>query len=251
MVMHLLAFTKASAGGQTLEDVPGVQDDWAALNASSHYLTPLDMFIRWAYMLSPNGTLAQISQPHLRQVALPAVTPIDIGTTPTTIYAMREYLPPFLKLPMNDEITILQSDNAGAGIQKYGFLGLIDRDVRNVPQGEIYTLRATASITSGNKVWGTGTFAFDQTIPYGTYSVVGMDVIGAGLIAARLLFPSGGPRPGCIARTAESIKPYDFFRMGRLGEWGRFNTTAPPSVQLFGSAAPTTQQIFLDVVKVG
>ena len=249
-MLHLLAFTKASAGGVALEDVPGVQDNWAALNAANHYLLPIEMQIKAAYVLSPNATQAQISTPNLRQVALPAIAPMDIGTAPTSLAAVDWYNPPFNVLKQNDELTTLQSDNAGAGIQKYSALVLQDRMNLNIPQGQIYTLRGTASGTSGNKVWGATTFQFDQTIPYGQYAVIGLDVVGANLIFARLIFPSGGPRPGVIARQTEAIKPDMRFRMGALGEWGRFVTTSPPSLELFGSAAPTTQTMYMDVIKV-
>lgn len=248
---HLLAFTKASAGGVALEDVIGVQDDWAFLNGSNHYVLPQDMQVRMAYNLSPNVTAAQLQSPHLRSVALPAMPPYDIGTNPTSVPAIAWINPPYLTLKGGDDTSILQSDNAAGAIQKYAFLLLQDSDNRTVSQNEIITLRATAAIVLGNKVWGAGTFAFDQVIPYGLYEVVGMDVVGANLIAARLLFQAGGPRPGVLARTTHATKPDSRFRFGSLGSFGTFQSTAPPSIQLFGSAAPTTQEIFLDVIKRG
>lgn len=249
-MLHLLAYTKASAGGVSLEDVPGVQDTWATLNGSSHYLLPQDMLVRAVYSLSPNITMEQISQPKLRAIALPSPVPFDVGTAPTSIPAIDWCFPPYFKLGATDELAILQSDNAGGAIQKYAFLVLQDQDVRNLPQNNIITLHATASITLGNKVWGLGTFTLDQTIPYGQYAVVGMDVVGANLIAARLVFPAGGPRPGVIARTSQANKPSLRFRDGSLGVWGYFNSTALPSIELFGNAAPTTQDIWIDVIKV-
>lgn len=249
MNFHLLAFEKASAGGVTLEDVPGIQDDIIALNQSNHYLLPQDMQVRFAYVLSPNATLAQISTPHLRQVALPAIEPLDIGTNVTSLPAIDWNRPPWCRVMQNDELTMLQSDNAGGAIQKVGIMGLFVNDNVNVPQNEIYTLRATSAVTTNVRTWSTTTITFDQTIAVGTYSIVGMDCIGANVIAARLILPGGGFRPGCLGRTTQATKPDLRFRKGYLGEWGTFTNTAPPSVQLLTSGAGVTQEIILDVIK--
>lgn len=251
MKYHLLAFTKASAGGVTLEDVPGVTDQIFPLNASSHYLPPWQSYIRWAATLSPNTTVSQINVPHFRRIALPAISPNDIGTTFTSLPAMYWLNQVFPMIPQNDETAISMTDTAGGAIQKYCFLGLIDQDNRNIPQGEIITLQATASITSGNKVWGAGTLAFNQTLPVGVYSIVGMDAVGANLLAARLILPGTLARPGCLARVSEATKPDQGFRAGKMGEWGRFSNTAPPVIELFGSAAPTTQIVSIDCVYLG
>jgi hypothetical protein len=40
------------------------------------------------------------------------------------------------------------------------------------------------------------------------------------------------------------------FRGGRMGEFGQFESTAPPILELFGNAAPTTQTIYLDLIPV-
>lgn len=250
-MLHLLAYTKASAGGVTLEDLPGVQDGWATLSGSSHYLLPQNMLVRAIYSLSPNLTAEQISQPTLRRVALPSAVPYDIGTGPTSLPAIDWLYHPYFQLGGTDELAVLQSDNAAGAIQKYAFILLQDQDVRNLPQGNVIQLRATAAITVGNKVWGAGTITLDQGIPYGQYAIVGMDVVGANLIAARLVFPTGGNKPGVIARTSHANKPSPRFRNGDLGVFGYFNSTALPSVELFGSAAPTTQEFFIDVIKTG
>jgi hypothetical protein len=249
-MLHTLAFTKASAGGVTLEDVPGVQDAVFPLNASNHYLAQQDCFIRWAASLSPNSTAAQLDAPHFREVALPAVEPLDIGTAFTSLPAFCVYTDPYLTLAQNDEFTTRNTDNAGGAIQKYAFVTVSNDKILNVPPGKRYTLRATSTSAAGNKVWGAVSLTFDQTIPVGTYAIIGMDCIGATDLAARCVFPTFAWRPGCLARTSEAIKPDPLFRMGRLGEWGRFTNTAPPTVEIFGSAAGVAHTIIFDVVKV-
>lgn len=249
-MMHLLAYTKASAGGVALEDLPGVQDVWASLNASSHYFLPQDMFLKFTYNLSPNVTAAQLSQPFLRAIALPAMTPYDIGTTPTSIPAVQWFEYPITTLKKTDELAVLQSDNAGGAIQKYAFLGVVDSNLVNQPQGAIIELRATTVTVANQRSWANVTFTVDQGIPYGKYAVVGMDVVGANVIAARLAFPAGGPRPGCLGRITHATKPDSRFRNGRLGTWGYFDSTAVPTIDIFGAGALSNPEVFLDVIKV-
>jgi hypothetical protein len=184
-------------------------------------------------------------------VSIPSIQPVDVGTAPTSIPAIDWYAPPYLQLNQLDETSFETTDAAAGAEQHYGFIGMTDQLTHSPPAGNIITLRATASITAGNKVWGQGSFTLDQTLPAGNYAVVGMDVIGANLIAARLLFANGGPRPGCIARTGVGNKPDLRFRGGRLGIWGTFYNTAVPYIELFGNAAPTTQTIFIDVIRIG
>lgn len=248
---HMLAFEKASAGGVTLEDVPGIQDDIVALNQSNHYLLPQNMGVRFAYVLNPNATAAQISTPHFRTVALPAIEPQDIGTLPTSLPAIDWKGSPYPQVFQNDELTMLQTDTAVGAIQKAGIIGVLADTNMNIGQAEIYTLRMTSSNTTAAKLWTTVTMAFDQTIAVGTYQVVGMDCIAAHCVAARLIFPGGGWRPGCLGRATEATKPDNHFRYGRLGIWGTFTNTAPPSVQFLGDGtALTTQVVTLDVIKI-
>ena len=250
MRFHLLGFEKASAGNVAFEDVPGIQDDIFNLNAASHYLPPENVAVKAAYALSTNVTSAQIVTPHFRTVALPAIEPIEQALLPSSVPNIDWYNPPYPRILQNDVISLNESDAVVGAIQKVGLLWVTADDNQNIPQGEIYPLRATAANTTNLRTWQTSTLTFDQTIPVGTYSVVGMDAIGANLIAARLIFPGGGFRPGCLARSTDLVKPDYRFRKGRLGEWGRFTNTAPPSVQFLGSAALVTQTVILDVVKV-
>lgn len=247
-MMHLLAYRIASAGGLTNQDVPGMTDGFATL-INNHYVLQNDWLIKWAAAFGVNLTNARINTPALRAVNLPSLGAIDTAVTPTTLPAIDVLYGQLTRIRAIDETAMEMTDSAGAG-NLTGLIGLMDTQNYNVPAGSIYTVRATAAIVAGNGVWGQGTFTLDQPLPAGRYAVVGMDIFGANLIAARLLFQGGGPRPGVVARTAVSNKPDRMFRGGQLGNWGEFESTAIPLIELLGNAAPVTQTLYLDLIKV-
>lgn len=247
-MMHLLAYTLASAGGLTNQDIPGVTDNFATLQ-NNHYILQQPWYVKWLAAVGLNITNARINTPYLRLINLPSFGAVDVSANPSSLPAINWFESPNIKLAAIDETAVEMTDSAGA-TQLFGFLGIMDSLVYNVPQGPISRIRATAAITVGNKVWGSGTMTFDQPLPAGNYAIVGMDVIGANLMAARLIFQGIGSRPGVLARTTIGTKPDPMFMGGKLGVFGTFPTTAIPSLELIGTAAPTTQTIYLDVVKI-
>lgn len=245
---HVLAYTALAAAGGTNTDIPGVFDGYASLQ-NGHYLLPQDMWISGAYAQGATITGAQVNAPTLRQITLPQIQPLNVATAPGTLAPISINPPGQFQVRANDELAFNTSNGAGAPERHIAGLWLHDRNL-NIPQGQIITIVGTGVITAGNLTWGAGAFTLTTGLPIGRYSVVGMDVVGANLIFARLVFPNGGVKPGCLARQAMNITPQDVFRFGHMGEWGQFDSTAMPGIELFGSAAPTTQTIFLDIVKV-
>lgn len=137
------------------------------------------------------------------------------------------------------------------------WLGDGNYGIGNLMAAGMKTIRGTAAITAtalGN-AWGAGAITFEQALPAGTYAVVGMKAFSATLIAARLIFPNQGARPGCIGYatplTGVGAIENPMFRNGNLGVWGTFSHTAPPQLEIMAAAADTTEEVYLDVVKVG
>lgn len=246
---HLLAFTKSVAAASANEQLPGVFDGWASLSSNLSYLLPQPMRVQGAYAQGATITRAQLVAPTLRAITLPQIQPVEVAAAPASLAPMPFYPPGQNKLQATDEVSI-NTSNAAAGAERH-IAGLFLTDgVLNVDQGDIITISATAAITAGNLAWGPGAFTLETGLPVGRYAVVGMDVVGANLIFARLVFPNGGVKPGVLARQAMNITPKPEFRFGRAGTFGYFETVSQPGIELFGSAAPTTQTIFLDVIKI-
>lgn len=249
-MFHTLAFVGGAAAGAVKQQITARQDQVVPINASGNFIMPQDFTILSAFILGNTITLAQLSTPSLRTVLLPYLSPIQQGAAvpdkPNIVY----WYGNSPTLPRLDEVELDVSNAAGAGITIFGVFFVSDNN-QQLQNGRIFTARATAANTGGNTLWSNSSIAFDQTLPGGRYMIVGMDVIGANLVAARLVLPGANLRPGCIARTSLANTPSPLFRSGALGNYGWFDSIAPPTMDFLGTAAPVTQEIFLDLIKIG
>lgn len=249
MAFHTLAYTSDQAFGVQNTDTPGVFDGYASLQ-NNHYLLPEDARLGAAWAGGANISAARLNCPSVRVISLPNFSPLNVGAAVVTTTPLVNYMPYGLRLPAVDEIAVETSNTAGAGTTRQNVALWAHDGNMNVPQGEIITVRATAAVTGTAFVWNPGVFTLVQTLPRGRYSVVGFDVVGANALLARLVFPMGGRKPGVVARATHGIVPNNLFRGGNFGEFGQFEQTALPSFELFPSAAGTTQELFLDLVKI-
>jgi hypothetical protein len=186
----------------------------------------------------------------MRAVGLPYIAPLNQTVavpSPPNLADFGEYGP----APADaDEISVEATHtDAGAQIQ-YALMWL--RFGRKQPDiGQEYRLRGTAAITGVVGSWASGAITLDQTLPSGIYQIQGMDAFGTNLIGARLIFPGGGWRPGVLARNAVNSVPSQIFTNGSLGVYGEFDSFAIPQLEIFVEAANTSQEVYLDVVRVG
>lgn len=117
----------------------------------------------------------------------------------------------------------------------------------------------TATLTANN--WTAVTLTFDNTLPVGTYAIVGMVAESATGVLARCAVPGYAWRMGVIPHLAATNTLFtrpDFFRAGRFGSygqgvyhsWGAFISTSPPQVEFLAGAADTAETVLFDLVKV-
>lgn len=250
-MLHTCAFFKSSAGTLTLEDTPAVQDQTLAISASNHFLLPQDAKLKAIYAKGTTLTNARFNTPHLRMVSIPTIDPIDALAVSTSSSPPRlEVFPDGSEPVINaiDEFEIDMTTGVGASSNK-AIAWLLFGNKSPVPVGPVYTLKATATITQVAGSWVNGNFTLDQGLPDGLYTVIGLDAFGAGLVAARLVFPNQWYRPGTLARNLVTDLPAPDFRAGRLGALGQFRQTAIPTLDVFADGAGAAQTIFIDVVR--
>jgi hypothetical protein len=249
MAHHLLAYTASVTNGVANFDTPGVTDGWASLQ-NGHYLTPQDSRIVAAIGIGATIQRARVVSPTIRAIILPHIQPLNVGAGVVTPTPFCRYFPGGYKVNSVDELEV--DVTQGAGVAEREVVGLwLSDGIMSVPQGDVYTAHLTAAVVNVANLWGSGTMTFEAGLPKGLYSVVGMAVVGANVLLARLIFPTAGRRPGCPGQATFSIVPDMFFRQGNMGEFGQFVHTAPPLLELFGTTPTTTQDVFLDLIKIG
>ncbi len=89
-------------------------------------------------------------------------------------------------------------------------------------------------------------------LPRGRYQVVGFRPVSTTAIAARLVIPGAGYRPGALGVANVSDVSSDIFRYGNLGVLGEFEDVDNLQVETLGGAADAAavQQYFVDLVQL-
>lgn len=201
----------------------------------------------------PDGSRARINTPTYRNIALPEVYPIkttvENGANPPIMGPTWGSM----RIPMNDEFG-LDVSRAGAGAADCFAAIWYGAGRVPAPGGPVITMRATATIVLTVGTWVAGNLTFDQSLPSGTYAVVGMTAICGDAMFARLAFPGNAQyRPGVPAVEAYGDYPNpQVFRFGNFGLFGTFVNTAQPLVEVMGHTAGSEAGVYLlDLVKTG
>lgn len=246
-------FTALQAAGATNTALGAVADQSQTISSNGRFILPQRMQVRGALALSANLTAARINAPSLRGLFLPAIYPGNVGATvgsPTEIYDPDDAGP---WIQPNEELALETSNNAGVPVLVMGAMFLADR-IDPVPPGPQYVLLATASVTNVAGAWVFGALTFDQVLPTGEYTVVGMRCAAPATLAARLVFPGyTNYRPGVICDAVYGNKQINApWWDGRMGILGKFRNTAQPSAEFLGiTAGAQTPSLFIQVVKTG
>jgi hypothetical protein len=197
--------------------------------------------------IAATRSYAQVQSPSLRKLAN-----IDVGLFNGVVTGLLDtntnyhpYDP--RKVDEQESLNFLvNSDDAGAQ-DHFGIIQLSDGPLQPI-DGEVITVRATATIAQANGVWVSGAITFQQKLPVQKYKVVGMRCVAATGIWSRLIFPNSGWRPGCPVVNTLGTAEVGRFRNGQMGVWGEFDINAPPQLEMFAGAA-AAQTIYLDLIK--
>ncbi len=124
-----------------------------------------------------------------------------------------------------------------------------------MPTGEIIQIRATGTTTLTAGAWTLAAMTLDQELPSGRYALVGFVPMGVSPVAARVVIPGQGYRPGMpalIGTLENDSLNADFSTMKKLMYYnmGEFANTNVPSFEFLASAGDTAQTVYLFVVKV-
>jgi len=246
----LVAYTSAAAGiNAALTALAAAADPHVRIVGNDIYV-PNDFHFLWGGTgIGPTMTRAQFNSPSLRRTFLPEIAPLDVGAalpaSPRKILLFDES-----PLPL-DPGEALDAFITNTASDRETVLAWLSGGPSKVDDRPSYTLRVTSTPTAVAGVWTNGAITFDQTLPAGTYDVVGARFRSTNLIAFRFVFVGGTYRPGAIGYAATTSLDYDKFRQGNLGIWGSFRHNAPPTVDFLANAADASFTGELDLVPTG
>ena len=193
------------------------------------------------------------STPTLRGRSRLYVEPFNIGSAaavePNSPHRVADYRArPIAIVP--GEALLYEMDSNPAAAQVQWGLAFLGDQIDPAPPGEAFTIRTTNGTTLVAGAWTNGALTFPDELPRGRYGVIGMRARAAGLIAARLVNPSGGSRPGVMGVDAQDDLEHPMFRDGGLGLMMEFEDDEPPSVDFLSVSGDTAQDVIFDLVQL-
>jgi hypothetical protein len=276
MAFHLELFSSSIASGaNTFAQLTYVQAD-AILPSQNNGLTVISDL---PYLHSVFGVGAHLV--HMRAQAnsmlpMPYIT-IDPGNRGTAFES-----PPRVwdisqaprKLRITEEFDVFASQNSGGSETEYVAAQFTDGPPMRIPvtlnppgldivaltPGQFVTAHAAASATLTAGAFTQVTPSFDQTLPAGTYGIIGCRVFSATGLFFRM-FPATGPkwRPGghCVQaydgidQWGQRAIPWGGQVLAPWGVWLTFYQNVPPKVEIFATSADTAEEFDFDLVYLG
>lgn len=246
-MLHVVAYA-GSIINAVLTDVPAVIDEIATI-VNNHFQLWDDMYLFGGYFAATNATRARLNSPTFRQISQPFIYPVELATGPTSNPAYQSFLDRPMKVPKGEEIS-MEALQSSAGAQQVTGVLFLGKDLVNVPSGDIITARFTATTTHTANLWSNIPYTLDQSLPNGTYALVGSRVESTSAIAHRWIIPGLFSRPGALSSRLVQNVQTDDFRNRRMGELGRFLNVALPILQVFSNIADTSDVGYMELIKV-
>lgn len=244
---HLIGY-ELSGSEAALTALTPIPDGTLRVSGNDFFVPPKMNNICWAAGMinSAAATLrGQIQSPSLRATLNIDVAPLANGLVFGSLPPMvRAWQTPF---PLIENEPLDWFTQNGGAVMNRGFVELCDGPIKPVG-GKVYTVRATLGITLATATWANGALTLAQTLPAGTYQLVGCRVWSANSCAFRIFFVGSPYRPGGVCGNAEANIEWADFRYGNLGVWDQFNNIVPPSFDVMG-ITDTAEVVYMDLIK--
>lgn len=250
MAFTMIAWSESQDTAAVLTQVAGVPDQHVRVELDN-IIVPRGMnYLAAAYVLGVTLTQAQLESPSLRRTVLMDLVPLDVAALPATGNFLVNMLANPIPLDEDEALRALVAEGAAGAERETVVVWLSDGPLVPV-EGEIFTVRAQGVAVLVPFTWSNAPLVFTQALPAGRYQVVGMRAESATAIAARCVFVGGTWRPGTIGAVGPALRRSEAFRGGRLGVWGEFDHSQPPSVDFLATAADVAERVWFDLIRIG
>lgn len=248
MKPHMVCFGGSIPTTSTNFSIP-VPNDTIFISTQNGLMPSSTVKALLGYVRGINVTSAQLNSPSIRAIGPPQLWPFDTAAAPPNLPPLIRYRSCGPVIPAGDPFNVQVSTIVAVAADAQAVFLFGDR-VPDPDTRASRTILLTATVTLVNNQWVAGQMVLGQTLPSGRYDIVGIAVFGAGLLAARLIFPTQPERPGVLAQQASSEYDDSDYRYGQFGVIGSFTNIQLPAIECFGFSAGAAQTIYLDVVPV-
>jgi len=205
-------------------------------------------YVGGVYAIGADTTRAQLVSPSIRRRYPFEIVPVEVAAEPADPVKYFGLFDNPLQLDPDESLNAQCAESNAAAGRSTVLVWLCDGATAPITGAEIFTIRATNTSTLSAYAWTNGALTFNDTLPAGTYALVGARASSAGLIAFRFVFSQYAWRPGAIGMDTVGEVGAPIFRFGKLGEWGQFSHNTPPTVDFLSLSADTSQTVDLDLI---
>lgn len=236
--------------GQTVDtDVPPITDS-VILIQNSHFVFQQDMYLFTIVPMSTTLQRVRIVTASLRIPSTPWVRPIVSGSIPPNQPVIADYRANPLLLRALEETQVWATSGLASGTEHFTSGMFVGDTITPAPQGNIVTMRGTSTTTATANAWTQLTMTWQDTLPFGTYGIVGLQHESANAQFCRLVINGQQWRPGAMSVNALLNYSHPMFTKGGLGLWGTFRSTAMPIPEVLCNAADASHEVYLEFVRM-
>lgn len=237
--------------GQSIDtQIPAIVDQILPLDNAGNFLPQDSLAIFGAYAQSATALRCKINSPAYRQVALPYITPITLFTRPSNLPSWLDLIRSPIRVPAYAPLGALFTSGLAMGTEQATAILFLEQSRVPAPMGDTYSIRATGTTTLVPFTWTQVPLTFDQPVIQGRYSLVGAACYSLGGIAFRLTMDNFYYRPGGLMGNGNSFRTNLWQVNGYYGEWGQFQNTSMPRLEVFSSTADTAEELYLQIIKI-
>ena len=231
----------------------GVADPHVFVSGNDIRVPKLNKLIMAAFGVGSGGQgQGRLTSPSLRAEVRPIIEPVMgrndghvLPSSPQKLYDCRQSP---ISLLTDEALNAEIHSDTTAAARQWAIISLADGPVDPV-KGEIWSVRATGATTLIAGSWVNVPITFDETLPVGDYTLVGLRARSTNLLAARAVLIDQGPRPGVVGCNAMDDLSHPMMRRGELGAFGKFHSTTPPSFDCLAGVADTAEVFILDIIR--
>jgi hypothetical protein len=248
MSFHTVVYTSNTFGVTNFDMTPATDAIIAIQNG--HYLpqVPLNFYGGWF-----SGTLMtaiRLNTPRSRQVVPPPLYPIqNTALPPDRPHIFDRRMMPFL-LNAVEEVS-MQVNLGGAANAIASAVMFWGTSIDPVTYGDVWALHGTATTTASALAWTQLNVTWDQTLPAGTYNLIGSQIQSTNAICHRWIPRLGTQlwRPGALSITSLTNISDPTMYYGGWGAWLQFNTYTYPLPEVFCNGADAAHDVTIFFTK--
>jgi hypothetical protein len=244
---HTCAYS-ANTNNQSNYDMAAVSDQILTIQ-NNHFLPDRQLYLFGGWFSGTLLSAMTLVTPRSRQIVPPRLWPTQLTTLPPDrphIFDRRTN--PFT-LNAVEEIS-MQANIGGSANAITTAILFMGPSIDPTPGGDIYDLHGTSSTAAVSGAWTDISITWDQTLPAGTYTLIGSQHQSTNAIAHRWIVKGQWFRPGFLSVNAVSNISEPSLYYGGWGAWGQFTTTTFPTLQVYVNGTDSSHDVNMFMIKV-